>query len=258
MSIKSLLQLILFLLIILIIGGIYYLYFYSDTKQANLITIEDKSIINENLKKKNLSEDGILEDRELINNQDLNVNKEIKEDKKKIIDKNIDQKKSETESLNNDSEVSKKNNKNDSLKDIKNLTKEIEYITTNRNNDVFKIFAKYGKTNLEDTNILDLEQVKGTFSSKDRSDIQISSDNASYNYNNQDSNFYSNVIIKYDNRIITCDNLDLIINDNIAIAYNNVVVKDEKSIMKAQMITLNTLDKSISINSKDKIKIFSN
>ncbi len=258
MSIKSLLQLILFLLIILIIGGIYYLYFYSDTKQANLITIEDKSIINENLKKKNLSEDGILEDRELINNQDLNVNKEIKEDKKKIIDKNVDQKKSETESLNNDSEDSKKNNKNDSLKEIKNLTKEIEYITTNRNNDVFKIFAKYGKTNLEDTNILDLEQVKGTFSSKGRSDIKISSDNASYNYNNQDSNFYSNVIIKYDNRIITCDNLDLIINDNIAIAYNNVVVKDEKSIMKAQMITLNTLDKSISINSKDKIKIFSN
>ena len=43
-----------------------------------------------------------------------------------------------------------KNNKNDSLKEIKNLTKEIEYITTNRNNDVFKIFAKYGKTNLED------------------------------------------------------------------------------------------------------------
>ena len=35
------------------------------------------------------------------------MNKEIKEDKK-IIDKNVDQKKSETESLNNDSEDSKK------------------------------------------------------------------------------------------------------------------------------------------------------
>ena len=31
----------------------------------------------------------------------------------------------------------------------KNLTKEIEYITTNKNGDIFKILAKYGKTNLK-------------------------------------------------------------------------------------------------------------
>ena len=34
-------------------------------------------------------------------------------------------------------------------KDIKNLTKEIEYTTSNEKGDTFKITAKYGKTNNE-------------------------------------------------------------------------------------------------------------
>ena len=67
---------------------------------------------------------------------------------------------------------------------------------------------------------------------------------------------FKNVIVKYDDKTITCENLDLILSDNIAVAYNNVIVKDEKSIMKAQMITLDTISKIITINSQDKIKIF--
>ena len=40
--------------------------------------------------------------------------------------------------------------------------------------------------------------------------------------------------------------------------YDNVIVKDEKSLMKAQVITLDILTKDININSKEKIKIFKN
>ena len=40
-------------------------------------------------------------------------------------------------------------------------------------------------------------------------DIYITSNFAEYKYDNQNSKFYSNVIIKYDNKVITCDNLDL-------------------------------------------------
>ena len=42
------------------------------------------------------------------------------------------------------------------------------------------------------------------------------------------------------------------------LAYNNVIVKDDKSIMKAQNITLDIITKDININSKDKIKILTN
>ena len=45
MSVKSLLQLILLLLIFLIIGGIYFLYFYSGTIKT---TINDEIVIDQN------------------------------------------------------------------------------------------------------------------------------------------------------------------------------------------------------------------
>ena len=105
---------------------------------------------------------------------------------------------------------------------------------------------------------MDLKEVDGVISSSKRSEIYITSDFAEYNYDNQNSKFYSNVIIKYDNKEITCDNLDLEINKNYAIAYNNVEIKDDKSVMKAQIVKLNILTKDIEINSQDKIKIITN
>ena len=236
MSIKSLLQIILFLLILIIIGGIYYLYFYSSPSNNNRI---------ENLEK--LSEQKIVAEEneilEIITDPKINKIEETK-----IISKK------ETKSKNNQVEnnISKKNNQ------IKNLTKEIEYITSNKNGDSFKIFAKYGETNIKNSNILDLKQVNGEIFSSQRSAIFLSSDLANYNYTNQNSRFYSNVKIEYDNIIITCDKLDLNMSDNMAVAYDNVVMKDDKSTMKAQIITLDILTKDININSSEKIKIVTN
>ncbi len=234
MSIRSLLQLILFLLIVLIIGGTYFFYFYKtpiiNKENSNIIFDNDQENIVENLSN----------DREIL--QDLNKNNLNKESKKiyETKEKKIEQK------INNDSGPN----------EIKNLTKEIEYVTNNNNGDTFKILAKYGKTNIENTNILDLEIVNGTIISSERSVIYISSDYAKYNYSNQNSNFYSNVKINYDNKEITCDNLDLKISNNVAIAYNNVLIKDDKSIMKAQVVTMDIITKDININSKEMIKIF--
>ena len=236
MSIKSLLQIILFLLILIIIGGIYYLYFYSSPSNNNRI---------ENLEK--LSEQKIVAEEneilETITDPKINKNEEIE-----VISKN------EIKSKNNQvkNNTSKENNQ------IKNLTKEIEYITSNKSGDSFKIFAKYGETNIKNSNILDLKQVNGEILSSERSTIFLSSDLANYNYTNQNSRFYNNVKIEYDNIIITCDKLDLNMSDNMAVAYDNVVMKDDKSTMKAQIITLDILTKDIKINSSEKINIVTN
>ena len=136
--------------------------------------------------------------------------------------------------------------------------KNIEYVTTNKNDDVFKILAKNGKTNIENSNVLDLTEVDGIISSKERTDIFITSDFANYNYTNQNSKFYRNVIIKYDNKIMTCDNFDLFSNDNIAIAYGNVIIEDNNSYMKAENVILNIITKDVNINSTNKIKIITN
>ena len=61
--------------------------------------------------------------------------------------------------LQNNQYENKENQEKNFEENINNLTKEIEYITSNSNGDIYKISAKYGKTNLDDNNILDLEQV---------------------------------------------------------------------------------------------------
>ena len=45
---------------------------------------------------------------------------------------------------------------------------------------------------------------------------------------------------------------------NIAIAYGNVLLKNEKSEMKAQVITLDLITKDININSNENISLITN
>ncbi len=231
MSIRSLLQIILSLMIIIIIGGIYFIYFYTGPLENNDAVSKNRTQIDKVDKDiKNSDYEEILEETSL------------KENKKEIY-KNIDKAKS-TEIKN--------------VSDTEYLTKNIEYVSSNNKGEIFKIIAEFGRTNLENSDILNLENVKGTIISKEKSKIYISSKFADYNYSNQNSSFYKNVKIKYDDREISCDNLDLNISDNIAVAYNNVIMKDKNSSMKAQKVTMDILTKDISINSKNEIKIISN
>tara|TARA_B100001989_G_scaffold176536_1_gene127703 strand:+ start:1591 stop:2337 length:747 start_codon:yes stop_codon:yes gene_type:complete len=248
MSIKSLLQIIIFLIIILLILGIYILYFDSESLKNQLIIGKNLDKITKKSSNEELLEDVVTSKNEKDLNKTIDIDNKVqlanKENQEIDLTKNLKKK--------------ELNLKENSKEDIKNLTKEIEYTTSNEEGDKFKITAKYGKTNNENSNILDLEDVDGIISSTKRSEVFITSDYAKYNYNNQNSRFYNNVKIKYDDKIITCDTLDLQTNNNLAIAYNNVKIEDGKSIMKAQNVILNLINKNIKINSKDKIKIFTN
>ena len=252
MSIKSLLQVILVLLIVIIIGGIYYVYFYSNpltslTKNENTLANIEDSKVSQNLTDENeILDNQVQKKTSDISIADTNKIKDTNKDKKKLTQQS---KEVENELMNSNSVKKKK---------LENLSKDIEYISTNRNGDIFKINAKYGKTNIKNSNILDLEGVSGVISSNNRSDILLNSEKAKYNYDNQDTTFSGNVEINYDDKNIKCDNFDLNIKDNIAVAYSNVIITNKDSYMKAQMITLNILTKDININSDKKIKIITN
>ena len=242
MSIKSVLQLILFSLIIIIIGGVYFIYFYSN-EDLNRISISEKSetIYDEDSKLQN--DQVILGDKEMQNLENTaktNANNINSNTKVKLNDKNK-----------NNSVLNSENYINQN----KNLTKQIEYIASNKRGDTFKIFAKDGQTNLENSNILELNTVNGTIFSTEKNEIYIISDNAKYNYENYNSSFFNNVKINFDDKIILCDNLDFSFNDNIAVGYGNVTVKNENSIMNADSISLNIKTKDIVINSKNKVNI---
>ena len=249
MSIKTLLQIILFLLIILIIGGIYFLYFYKGPMSNKLINTEIEKV--DLFTNENTFEESILEEENLINKNNLKKKSDF--DLEAASQENLGSKKKSKQQEIIQGSTLKKN-----TDQIENLTKEIEYITSNSTGEIYKISAKFGKTNPKDNNILDLDQVNGTISSTKRSKIFISSDFAEYNYTNQDSKFYTNVEIKYDSNIIICDNLEIKMSKNIAIAYGNVLLKNEKSEMKAQIITLDLITKDININSNEGISLITN
>ena len=61
MSIKSLIQTLLFLLIVLIIGGIYYLYFYKSPESDTRISNNELGKITNDQSTKNTADEEILE-----------------------------------------------------------------------------------------------------------------------------------------------------------------------------------------------------
>jgi len=233
MSLKSLIQIVILLVILIILGSVYFNYF-SNYNKVSLESNEEmiKTEIEKNISKenetKNLSKDDSTntKEKEIKNlNQDSNLNKNLEEKKKPEID---------------------------------NTVKDIEYLTTDKNGNKYKILASSGKTNSENSNILDLNNVRGVITSKERSTIFIVSDFAEYNSSSLNSNFYQNVVINFEDKEITCDYFDVDMQTNIAIAYNNVVVKDSKSIMKAGKIILNIETKIININpgnEKNKVSV---
>lgn len=252
MSVKSLLQIILFLLIILIIGSIYYVYFLKIPLNNNVnvnteIELNKKAVMDNEV----LSKEERLDEIQLLENEKFKVGKNNSVDQVNLSvnDNNLLKNRSE--------KVDLKLNES-SINEIKNLTKKIEYISTNKNGDTFKILAKYGKTNLRNLNILDLEDVKGTVILSEGSIIKISSDYAKYNYNDQLSEFINNIQLNYDDKLITCDNLSIKITKNIAIAYNNVVIKDKNSMIKADNVKINLITKDINLNSENIIQLIKN
>ena len=261
MSLKSLIQAIIILIIIIILGGVYFNYFsnYNEIPtENNNQTVEtevDTNILKKE-EKKTLAEESSVK-------TEINVDQKVEaEIENKDTEINVDQK-GEAEIENKDKEAEDtKNNLQEKIKtnkpEIENVVKDIEYLTTDRSGNKYKILAASGRTNSEDKNILDLDEVRGIITSEENSTVYIVSDFAEYNSSNLQSNFYQNVVIDYEDKKITCDYFDVDMQTNMAIAYNNVVVTDPQSIMKAGKIILNIETKVININpdnKKNKVKV---
>ena len=233
MSLKSLIQIIILIIIFIILGGVYFKYFSNE------------KILVDEIKDKSAEEIENFDQKKQVDSK-INGNQLSKKENKKLDKNNI--KKFETHKSNNKEKV-----------EIPNLVKDVEYLTSDTNGNKYKILASSGKTNKTNTNILDLIDVKGEITSDKRSNIYIVSDFAKYNSSTSGSKFYSNVILNYEDKQINCENFDINMDTNLAVAYNNVVVISPKSIMKAGKITLNIETKEIFINpdanKKGKVKI---
>tara|TARA_B100001250_G_scaffold277975_1_gene240412 strand:- start:2668 stop:3507 length:840 start_codon:yes stop_codon:yes gene_type:complete len=274
MSIKSLAQIIIILVIFLIIGSVYYNYFYKPIEiQENFKSNIEKKVVSKKADKLNNLDDKV-ENKEVKKsdngNQEKILNKEIRKPKEDLeikiqtikegdvvkneLEKKIEKSKEEVtikpQKDTKDDIVSKKNNLEST-----NILTEVEYLTTDNKGNKYKIFAKSAKTSKENKDVLELDQVRGIVSSDIRSNVYIVSDFAKYNSSNLNSLFYQNVVINFEDKQIDCDYFDLDMQTNIAVAYSNVIVTDPKSIMKAGRITFDMKTKDIDIVPEIKKKI---
>ena len=240
MSAKTLVQILLFIVIILIISTIYIIYFKTNKLNNQIITLNSES-------ESQFLDDGLIIKEELNNKtQREETTYKRAEDLEQNYKKKI---------VKNDNLDEKKKNKT-----IENVIEKIQYTTSDDNGNKYEFFAKSGKTNIENNNILDLTDVDGLITTIDNQKIFITSNFAKYNSQNQNSKFFEKVEVVYQDRIIKCNNLDIDMKNNIAIAYNNVVVYDDNSLMKAGKVTINTLTKEMIIDPSkaEKINIYSN
>ena len=253
MSIKSLIQSLILLLIISIIVGVYLKYF--DT---NKDIVEEVSLSKQNELDKLLELEKKISELEL-KNKELNEKIEKGEISKNIAEDNkLNGKEIKIKETKKDKKVTKKDIKKDIKKKekpkedkIKNLVKDVKYTSVDEKGNKFYLLATSGKSNIENNDILDLENVRGKIVSDLRDTIFIVSDFAQYNSVNLNSKFYKNVIINYQDKQITCENFNINMETNKAIAYNNVVITDPKSIMTAGIVEFDLKTKNININPKN-------
>ena len=238
-------------------SGVYFKYFNSqsnlieetsllETNNLNQIKKLENKISDLELKNKRLSSK-IENNKMIINNEEIEsskkTNTEFNESSKKNTQKDIEVKRQ----LKKDENIEP--NKNIVLKkDIKNLVKDVEYTSVDQKGNKFYLLATSGKSNIDNNDILDLDNVRGKITSDRRDTIYITSDFAKYNTVNLNSNFYENVIINYQDKQINCLNFDINMETNKAIAYNDVIVTDPKSVMKAGIIEFDLKTKNIIIN----------
>ena len=248
MSSKSAIQLIILIIIFIILGGVYLKYFSKEKIIVDQTLQQTEKEININSQNNNKNKDE-SESANSTNSDKSKKEKNIENNKKDLEETSVKKAEKKNKELNT-------NKKKDN--EIPNIVKDVEYLTTDKNGNKYKILATSGRTNQDNKNILDLDNVSGEITSNQRSTIYIVSDFAEYNSSTLGSKFYKNVVINYEDKQITCENFDINMDTNIAIAYNNVIVTDPKSIMKAGKITLDIETKEIDINpsgEKSKVQI---
>ena len=276
MSIKSLFQIIIICFIILIIGSVYVKYFSAKqdiiqetvkSENNNLekikklekklldLEIKNQELNNkiENSNSKNVLTDNKkkVEDKKVVKRKIETDENAIKNEKKKVDSKNdesaMKNEKKKVDSKNDESAMKNEKKKVDT-KTIKNLVKDVEYTSVDEKGNKFYLLANSAKSNPNNNDILDLDNVRGKITSDKRDTIYIVSDYAQYDTINLNSKFYENVIINYQDKEINCLNFDINMDTNKAVAYNDVIITDPKSIMKAGIVEFDLKTKDIVIN----------
>ena len=128
-----------------------------------------------------------------------------------------------------------------------NTIEDVSYSAKDIKGNEYFLKASEGTIDQNENNFIFLKYVNATIKLKDYRLIEIPSNFGKYNIKNYDTIFSKNVIVTYLNNKISGDYLDFSLDKNLMIISRNVVMRNEKSSLKADVIEVNIETKDIKI-----------
>ena len=128
-----------------------------------------------------------------------------------------------------------------------NIIQDVSYSAKDTKENEYLIKAKEGTIDQNYDNFIFLKSVNATIRLKNYELIEISSDFGKYNIDNYDTIFSKNVIITYLDNIIEGKYLDFSWDKNLMIISKNVILKNNQSSLRADVIEVDIKKKDIKI-----------
>tara|TARA_B100000780_G_scaffold213072_1_gene152672 strand:- start:2418 stop:2996 length:579 start_codon:yes stop_codon:yes gene_type:complete len=143
---------------------------------------------------------------------------------------------------------------NVNVRDQSNLVHNIQYISKDKNGNSYTLESELGKLNDDQPELVLMSGVKAIIEVSNSEQIVVYSNNAKYNKLTNNTNFYTDVIIEFNNQYINSDYLDFIFNENLVIISDNIIYKNMDTKLEADKIEINLLTKDTKIFMDDKSK----
>ena len=178
--------------------------------------------------------------------------------------------------INNNKETKIQNNKNKDSNKIdenklsnkednrnkENLIKNLKYSVELVDSGKYEISSNLSQLVVLENGIevIYMKDVSAIFTDKNNKKVFINSNNAEFNSENYDTLFSGNIIIKYEDNLITSEKLHFNFIENNILVYENVIYKGLNGKMQTDNIKINLLSKNIEIFMNEKsnnVKIMS-
>ena len=148
--------------------------------------------------------------------------------------------------------------KNNVKSNDQNLIKDLSYFSKDIHGNEYIIKAKTGTADIENPNLINLKIVNAKIKFDKKNEIIVTSQEAIYNNTTYDTKFSGDVLITFEDQLVTCDLMEAKLSENIAIISGNIFYKNFSSEIYADKIEFNLLNRSSKIsmfNENEKIKI---
>jgi len=146
--------------------------------------------------------------------------------------------------------------------DQNNLIKNLKYNVKFNNENEYIIQSKESELSYkDDKEIVIMKNVIAKIIEQNGAVLLITADYANFDSSTYDTEFLTNVLVKYTDNSISSDNLRLDFTQNIIKIYNNVVYQGLQGTIKTDNVTINLITKNAKIfmnDSNTKVGVISN